>query len=76
MSSHDYPMWRRLQQRQDIDPPRDLLHRAKLSFDPICVVTIFLSGSYLSHHMEFHGVLVLAGVFITLYCGWGALRHD
>lgn len=73
MALHEHPMWRKPQHHQDIDHAHDHVHWAELFYDLIHVVTIFLLGNYLSHHMDLHGFLVFAGVFITLWYAWGEL---
>ena len=73
MALHDHPMWRKPQHHQDLDHAHDHVHWAELFYDLIHVVTIFLLGNYLSHHLDLHGFLVFAGVFITLWYAWGEL---
>ncbi|WP_170422253.1 low temperature requirement protein A [Ruegeria arenilitoris] len=73
MALHEHPMWRKPQHHQDLDHAHDHVHWAELFYDLIHVVTIFLLGNYLSHHLDFHGFLVFAGVFITLWYAWGEL---
>lgn len=73
MALQDHPMWRKPQHHQDIDDPHDHVHWVELFYDLIHVVTIFLLGNYLSHHLDFEGFLVFAGVFIVLWYAWGEL---
>ena len=73
MALQDHPMWRRPQHHQDIDHAHDHVHWTELFYDLIHVVTIFLLGNYLSHHLDLHGFLVFAGVFIALWYAWGEL---
>ncbi|MEX0277625.1 MAG: low temperature requirement protein A [Ruegeria sp.] len=73
MALHDHPMWRKPQHHQDLDRGHDHVHWAELFYDLIHVVTIFLLGNYLSHHLDIHGFLVFSGVFITLWYAWGEL---
>ncbi|NOD93605.1 low temperature requirement protein A [Ruegeria sp. HKCCD4884] len=73
MALHDHPIWRKPQHHQDLDHAHDHVHWAELFYDLIHVVTIFLLGNYLSHHLDLHGFLVFAGVFITLWYAWGEL---
>lgn len=73
MALHDHPIWRKPQHHQDLDDAHDHVHWAELFYDLIHVVTIFLLGNYLSHHLDLHGFFVFAGVFITLWYAWGEL---
>ena len=73
MALQDHPMWRKPQHHQDLDHAHDHVHWTELFYDLIHVVTIFLLGNYLSHHLDLQGFLVFAGVFITLWYAWGEL---
>lgn len=73
MALQDHPMWRKPQHHHDIDHAHDHVHWAELFYDLIHVVTIFLLGNYLSHHLDLHGFLVFAGVFVALWYAWGEL---
>ena len=73
MALSDHAMWRKPQHHMDIDEAHEHVHWAELFYDLIHVVTIFLLGNYLSHHLDIHGFLVFAGVFIALWYAWGEL---
>lgn len=73
MALQDHPMWRKPQHHQDLDHAHDHVHWTELFYDLIHVVTIFLLGNYLSHHLNLDGFLVFAGVFIVLWYAWGEL---
>ncbi|MEM6985077.1 MAG: low temperature requirement protein A [Pseudomonadota bacterium] len=73
MALHDHPMWRKPLHHQDLDHTHDHVHWTELFYDLIHVVTIFLLGNYLSHHLNLHGFLIFAGVFIALWYAWGEL---
>ncbi|EFO30158.1 putative low temperature requirement A [Roseibium sp. TrichSKD4] len=73
MALHDHPMWRKPQHHQDLDHVHDHVHWTELFYDLIHVVTIFLLGNYLSHHLDVSGFLIFAGVFIALWYAWGEL---
>ncbi len=73
MALHDHPMWRKPQHHQDLDHTHEHVHWAELFYDLIHVVTIFLLGNYLSHHLDVQGFLVFAGVFVALWYAWGEL---
>ena len=66
-------MWRKPQHHDDLDHAHDHVHWTELFYDLIHVVTIFLLGNYLSHHLDPQGFLVFAGVFIALWYAWGEL---
>lgn len=73
MALQDHPMWRKPQHHQDIENAHDHVHWTELFYDLIHVVTIFLLGNYLSHHLNVDGFLVFCGVFIALWYAWGEL---
>ena len=73
MALQDHPMWRKPQHHQDLDHAHDHVHWVELFYDLIHVVTIFLLGNYLSHHLNIDGFLVFCGVFIALWYAWGEL---
>lgn len=52
MALHEHPMWRKPQHHQDLDHAHYRVHWAELFYDLIHVVTIFLLGNYLSHHLS------------------------
>ena len=73
MPLQDHPMWRKPQHHQELDHAHDHVHWTELFYDLIHVVTIFLLGNYLSHHLDLQGFLVFTGVFIALWYAWGEL---
>ena len=73
MALHDHPMWRKPQHHHDLDEAHDHVHWTELFYDLIHVVTIFLLGNYLSHHLNIPGFLTFAGVFIALWYAWAEL---
>ena len=73
MALQDHPMWRKPQHHEDFDEQHDHVHWVELFYDLIHVVTIFLLGNYLSHHLDIQGFLIFAGVFIALWYAWGEL---
>ena len=73
MALQDHPMWRKPQHHQELDHAHDHVHWVELFYDLIHVVTIFLLGNYLSHHLDIQGFLVFSGVFIALWYAWGEL---
>jgi len=73
MALQDHPIWRKPQHHQDLDHVHDHVHWAELFYDLIHVVTIFLLGNFLSHHLNVDGFLVFCGIFIVLWYAWGEL---
>ncbi len=73
MALQDHPMWRKPQHHHDLDHAHDHVHWTELFYDLIHVVTIFLLGNFLSHHLDLNGFLVFAGVFVALWYAWGEL---
>ncbi|WP_197473875.1 low temperature requirement protein A, partial [Oleiphilus sp. HI0066] len=73
MALQDHPMWRKPQHHHDLDHAHDHVHWVELFYDLIHVVTIFLLGNYLSHHLNIDGFLVFCGIFIALWYAWGEL---
>lgn len=73
MALTDHPMWRKPQHHQDFEHTHDHVHWTELFYDLIHVVTIFLLGNYLSHHLDLQGFLIFSGIFIALWYAWGEL---
>ncbi|MEM7376912.1 MAG: low temperature requirement protein A [Pseudomonadota bacterium] len=73
MALSEHPMWRKPQHHHDLEQGHDHVHWTELFYDLIHVVTIFLLGNYLSHHLNVSGFLVFGGVFIALWYAWGEL---
>lgn len=71
MALSDHPMWRKPQHHLDLDDAHDHVHWVELFYDLIHVVTIFLLGNYLSHHISPEGFMVFAGLFIAFWFAWG-----
>lgn len=44
-------LWRRPRHHMDVDETHDHVHWVELFFDLVHVVTIFILGNYLSHHL-------------------------
>ncbi len=73
MALQDHPMWRKPQHHHDLDESEEHVHWVELFYDLIHVVTIFLLGNYLSHHLTIEGFLVFTAVFIVVWYAWGEL---
>ncbi len=64
------PLWRRPRHYMDADDAHDHVHWVELFFDLIHVVTIFILGNYLSHHMDWQGFWVFTGLFLAIFYAW------
>ncbi len=73
MTLQNHPMWRKPQHHLDLENASDHVHWVELFYDLIHVVTIFMLGNYLSHHLGWEGFLVFAGLFTALWFAWGDL---
>ena len=69
MAAND-PLWRRPRHYMDADDAHDHVHWVELFFDLIHVVTIFILGNYLSHHMDWQGFWVFTGLFLAIFYAW------
>lgn len=70
MSIKDFPIWRTPRHHMDVENPSDHVHWVELFFDLIHVVTIFLLGNYLSHHLDLQGFLIYTGLFLAIFYAW------
>ncbi len=70
MPLQDFPIWRRPRQHMDVEGAGDHVHWVELFFDLIHVVTVFILGNYLSHHLDWYGVLVFTGLFLAIFFAW------
>jgi low temperature requirement protein LtrA len=70
MPLKDFPIWRRPRHHFDVEHPGDHVHWVELFFDLIHVVTVFMLGNYLSHHLDWHGLLVFTGLFLAIFFAW------
>ncbi|MEY8827838.1 low temperature requirement protein A [Sedimentitalea sp. XS_ASV28] len=66
----EFPIWRKPQHHMDVENASDHVHWVELFFDLVHVVTIFLLGNYLSHHLDWSGFLVFTGLFIAFFFAW------
>ncbi len=57
-------LWRRPRHYMDVDETHDRVHWVELFFDLVHVVTIFILGNYLSHHLGWQGFWCLRD------CSW------
>lgn len=70
MPLSDFPMWRRPRHYMDAEQSSDHVHWVELFYDLIHVVTIFMLGNYLSHHLDWHGFLIFSGLFLAVWYAW------
>ncbi|WP_028021900.1 low temperature requirement protein A [Enterovibrio calviensis] len=70
MSFSDHPLWRKPQHYLDSDSNSDHVHWMELFYDLVHVVSIFVLGNYLSHHLGFSGFFVFAALFIVIWLAW------
>ncbi len=73
MALSDHPMWRKPQHHQDTERTNNHVHWVELFYDLVHVVTIFLLGNYLSHHINPMGFITFALMFIALWFAWAEL---
>ncbi|WP_306005705.1 low temperature requirement protein A [Aquicoccus porphyridii] len=66
----EFPIWRKPQHYMDAENPSDHVHWVELFFDLVHVVTIFLLGNFLSHHLDLQGFLIFTGLFIAFFYAW------
>lgn len=70
MAMDDFPIWRRPRHYMDAGDANDHVHWVELFFDLIHVVTIFILGNYLSHHLDWLGFWVFTGLFLAIFYAW------
>lgn len=70
MPLKDFKIWRKPRHYLDVEGAGDHVHWVELFFDLIHVVTIFLLGNYLSHHLDWHGFWVYTGIFVAIFYAW------
>ena len=70
MAMDDFPIWRRPRHYMDVPDSHDHVHWVELFFDLIHVVTIFVLGNYLSHHLDWSGFLVFTGLYLAIFYAW------
>jgi|GEM_PF-359378 len=63
-------LWRRPRHYMDVDDAHDHVHWVELFFDLIHVVTIFILGNYLSHHLDWPGFWIFTGLFLAIFYAW------
>lgn len=66
----EFPIWRKPRHYMDTENPSDHVHWVELFFDLVHVVTIFLLGNFLSHHLDWQGFWVFTGLFLVFFYAW------
>lgn len=66
----EFPIWRKPQHHLDVEKPSDHVHWVELFFDLVHVVTIFLLGNFLSHHLNWEGFWIFTGLFVAFFYAW------
>lgn len=67
-------LWRRPRHYMDVDETHDRVHWVELFFDLVHVVTIFILGNYLSHHLGWQGFWVFTGLFLAIFYAGQTVR--
>lgn len=65
-----HPLWRKPKHHLDAESSSDHVHWIELFYDLAHVVSIFVLGNYLSHHLGFNGFAVFALLFIIVWFAW------
>ena len=71
MSQSQPNLWTRPRHHLDVKHVDHHVHWVELFYDLVHVVTIFVLGNYLSHHLNLEGFFVFAGLFTALWLAWG-----
>ncbi len=70
MALKDFPIWRKPRHHMDVDGASDHVHWVELFFDLVHVVTVFMLGNYLSHHLDWNGFWIYTGLFVAIFYAW------
>jgi len=70
MSLSNHPLWRKPQHHLDAESSHDHVHWMELFYDLVHVVSIFVLGNYLSHHLNPIGFAVFAALFVVIWLAW------
>ena len=70
MPLKDFQIWTRPRHHLDVDGASNHVHWVELFFDLVHVVTIFLLGNYLSHHLDWAGFWTYTGIFVAVFFAW------
>lgn len=70
MSLSDHPLWRKPRHYLDTDNASDHVHWIELFYDLAHVVSIFILGNYLSHHLNVAGFAIFSALFVVIWFAW------
>ncbi|OEE74565.1 hypothetical protein A1OQ_08930 [Enterovibrio norvegicus FF-162] len=70
MSLLAHPLWRKPRHHLDSDQSNDHVHWMELFYDLVHVVSIFVMGNFLSHHLSFAGFAVFVCLFVVVWFAW------
>lgn len=70
MMTNDSPIRRKPRHHLDVENPSDHVHWVELFFDLVHVVTIFMLGNFLTHHLDLPGFLIFTGMFVAVFFAW------
>ncbi|CAK4073824.1 low temperature requirement protein A [Vibrio sp. 16] len=65
-----HPLWRKPKHQLDAQTCSDHVHCIEIFYDLAHVVSIFVLGNYLSHHLGITGFTVFALLFIVIWSAW------
>ncbi|MFA0040061.1 low temperature requirement protein A [Vibrio sp. 10N.261.52.A1] len=68
--SPKHPLWRKPKHHLDTDSSNDHVHWIELFYDLAHVVSIFVLGNFLSHHLGFGGFVIFAALFTVIWFAW------
>lgn len=68
--SGKHPLWRKPKHHLDTDSSSDHVHWIELFYDLAHVVSIFVLGNFLSHHLGFSGFAIFAALFTVIWFAW------
>ncbi|MGY3686679.1 low temperature requirement protein A [Vibrio coralliilyticus] len=68
--SQKHPLWRKPKHHLDADSSNDHVHWIELFYDLAHVVSIFVLGNFLSHHLGFSGFAIFAALFTVIWVAW------
>ncbi|GEA59147.1 low temperature requirement protein A [Vibrio comitans] len=68
--SKKHPLWRKPKHHLDAEASNEHVHWIELFYDLAHVVSIFVLGNYLSHHLGLSGFAVFAALFIIIWFAW------
>ncbi|WP_407334245.1 low temperature requirement protein A [Enterovibrio sp. 27052020O] len=70
MNLSAHPLWRKPKHHLDTEASSDHVHWMELFYDLVHVVSIFVLGNFLSHHLSVAGFAIFALLFIVVWFAW------